>query len=487
MKRMTLLVMALATVLSLSAKKEKTQYTDSLGNPIKVGWNFGAIPSVGYDADLGFQGGVVGNIYYYGDGSRYPEYIHSLYAEATYSTKRYGIFRLNYDANFIPNHRLTVDLTYLPDAMSDFYGYNGYQSQYNQWWHTWNKDPENTKKWHPDSYRTRAFYKYKRDMIRVSADIEGQIAHGLKWNAGIGVLGYLIGDCDVAMLNGKKHPYSEDANGKPTDHKAMNPSEEGLFAKYQRWGLMSAAEAHGGWHPYVRAGLTYDTRDARSNPSRGIYTDAFFTYTAAFGEQAHEGFNNLRFNFNFRHYVPVYGNRVVFAYRLGTQNVIAGRSPFYLNTYQNTLFIQRVMYEALGGGNSLRGVMRNRALSNGYAFANIEFRLRVVDFDLIRQHFFIALNPFFDMGMITQPYALDEENLRSQIKADGEVVDDYFHFGTASRIYYPHMAAGLGLKIGMNENFILSFDWAAALNNTSNSDNPDGKISNFYVKMGYLF
>jgi hypothetical protein len=43
------------------------------------------------------------------------------------------------------------------------------------------------------------------------------------------------------------------------------------------------------------------------------------------------------------------------------------------------------------------------------------------------------------------------------------------------------MSAGLGVKIAMNENFILSVDWAAAL------DKQDGKLSNFYIKMGYLF
>ena len=33
---------------------------------IKKGWTFGALPSVAFDADLGFQGGVLGNVYYYG-------------------------------------------------------------------------------------------------------------------------------------------------------------------------------------------------------------------------------------------------------------------------------------------------------------------------------------------------------------------------------------------------------------------------------------
>ena len=60
---------------------------------IKKGWTFGALPSVAFDADLGFQGGLLGNVYYYGDGSIYPEYIHNFYVEAAYTTKHCGIFR----------------------------------------------------------------------------------------------------------------------------------------------------------------------------------------------------------------------------------------------------------------------------------------------------------------------------------------------------------------------------------------------------------
>ena len=34
---------------------------------VKTGWNFGILPSVAYDADLGFQFGALSNRYYYGD------------------------------------------------------------------------------------------------------------------------------------------------------------------------------------------------------------------------------------------------------------------------------------------------------------------------------------------------------------------------------------------------------------------------------------
>ena len=501
MKRIVIIIVgAVFALTSFAAKKDKVQEVDSLGRKVKTGWNFGALPSVAFDADLGFQGGALANIYYYGDGSQYPEYIHSIYAEAAYTTKNYGIFRVNYDSKYlIPNHRLTLDATYQPDAMCDFYGFNGYQSVYDQDFHKWKKDP--AKMGVLEEYQSRAFYKYKRDLFRFAADIEGTIWKNIKWNAGLGVLGYMIDECDIDMLNGKKNVYNPELER--YEQKAMNENVEGLYEKYVKWGLIKPAEANGGWHPYLRGGLTYDSRDQRTCPTKGIYADAFFTYTAAFGEQAKAGYNHLQFNFNFRHYVPIYRDRVTFAYRVGTQNNIAGSSPFYMNTYLNTLFIQRVMYEGLGGANSLRGIMRNRILANGFAYANVELRTKVAKFDIGKQHFYIGLAPFFDLGIITQPYELDNEAIKkahfedyaksnAMALIDKEVaptlpLDSYFKLDEngdidQSKVYVPHMAAGVGLKVAMNENFVLSVDWAMALDKQDNA-----KWANFYIKMGYLF
>ena len=486
MKKFILLIFTMFFALTtFAAKKEKVQQVDSLGRKIKTGWNFGALPSVGFDADLGFQGGALANVYYYGDGSQYPEYIHSIYAEAAYTTKNYGIFRVNFDSKgLIPKHRLTIDATYQPDAMCDFYGFNGYQSIYNQSLHKWNKNPD---KMDVAAYQSRAFYKYKRDLFRFAADVEGTIWKNIKWNAGLGVLGYMIDECNIDMLNGKNE---FDPNIPLGEQKAMDENIEGVYEKYINWGLIDQAEARGGWHPYLRAGLTYDSRNMRTCPTKGIYADAFFTYTAAFGEQATAGYNHLQFNFNFRHYVSIYSDRVILAYRLGTQNNIAGKSPFYMNSYLNTIFIQRVMYEGLGGANSLRGIMRNRILANGFAYANIELRTKVAKFDIGSQHFYIGLAPFFDLGVITQPYKLDEAIIKDAYTADTDAnklpLDKYFAMKDGkinhSEVYLPHMAAGLGLKIAMNENFVFSVDWAMALDKRDNA-----KWANFYIKMGYLF
>lgn len=486
MKRLLIFIISLLlTVPAAWAKKEKAQEVDSLGRKIKTGWNFGVLPSVAYDADCGFQGGALGNVYYYGDGSQYPEYIHSMYVEMAYTTTNSGVFRFKYDSKYlIPNHQLIIDATYLPSAMNDFFGYNGYQSIFNKDFATsaYHK-VDGVKVYDPSkmdlaAYKSRAFYKQRNDLLRFAADLEGTIYKNLKWNAGIGVLGYMIDNVDTVRLN----------RNKQGDRRL--PNTDGLYQKYQDWGIISQDEAHGGWHPYARVGVTFDTRDKRQGPNRGIYADAFFTYSAAFnakyGQQAAAGYNHLQFNFTFRHYVPVYRDRITFAYRIGTQNLIAGKSPYYMNTYLNTLFIQRMLYEVLGGGNSIRGVMRNRVLANGFLYTTAEFRFRVVDFDIKRQHFYIGLNPFFDLGMITQPMDWDTKDITTKVEAAGEKVSDYFDFND-KLLYLPHMSAGVGLKVAMNENFVLSVDWAMPVNEKKYIQQDNNKWANFYVKMGYLF
>lgn len=442
-------------------KKEKNQ------DEVRKGWTFGALPSVSYDADLGFQYGALTNIYYFGDGSTYPEYIHSIYAEAAYTTKQYGIFRLFYDSKYlIPKHRLSIDVSYLPDAMCDFYGYNGYQSIYNEQW-------VNSKKYtEEEGYKSRAFYKFKRDIFRFSADIRGKLAGPLYWNAGIGVLGYNVAPVNIDFLN----------RGKKEKNKLKEM--DGLYDKYVLWGIIDENEKNGGWHPYIHAGLAFDTRDKEQNPTKGIFTDIFLTYSAAFGKQ--KDFNNIKLNFTFRHYVPIYSDYISFAYRAGVQLTTLGKSPFYLNSYMNNTYMQRVLYEGLGGGNSLRGILRNRILSNGFGFANAELRFKIVKFKIKKEHFYIGVNPFVDMGMVLIPYKLDEIEIRKNItdndpNFDISTLDDYFNFNPSS-IYKPHFSGGVGLKIAMNENFILSVDWALPFNAQDGASK-----SNFYIKLGYMF
>ena len=448
MKKTIIIALLLTFALTSSAQEEARH--------IRKGWTFGVLPSVAYDADLGFQYGALTNIYYFGDGTTYPEYLHSFYAEAAYTTKHFGLFRFSYDSkHLIPKHRLSVDLTYLPDQMCDFYGFNGYQSEYNAAYSNQNDA----------AYISRAYYKYHRDLFRFSADLQGSITKDFYWNAGIGLLHFGVGPVDIDRLNS----YTK-------DHDKWLPDTVSLFGYYQDYGYISNAEANGGFHPYLHGGVTYDTRGRLQNPTRGIHTDAFLTYYAGLGDMSDYG--NMKFNFNWRQYISIYTDRLIFAYRIGTQLTLAGDSPFYLNTYLNQLYMQRVVYEGLGGANSVRGIMRNRILAPGVAFANVELRTRVASLKVGKNMFYLGLVPFVDAGMVVQPYRMVSHNPH----IGAPVTDDMTNIDNVNRLYMPHLGGGLGLKVAMNDNFVLSVDWATAFDKQDN-----GKFSNLYIKMGYMF
>ena len=132
-----------------------------------TGLSFGGLPTISFDADMGFQYGGLVSVYDYGDGKAYPSYRQMMKVEISRYTKGSGTNQLFYDAkNLLPHHlRLTADVSYLTEKSLDFYGFNGYQSRYVKGL---------TDKDSPD-YITRVFYRDLRKMFRFTADLQGQI------------------------------------------------------------------------------------------------------------------------------------------------------------------------------------------------------------------------------------------------------------------------------------------------------------------------
>jgi outer membrane protein assembly factor BamA len=440
MKKTLTLVLIISLTAGLNAQDVKP----------KTGWNFGALPSVTYDSDLGFQYGGLVNLFNYGTGDIFPNYYQSLYFEISRFTKGSGINRFMFDSEYlIPGIQYTVDLSYLTDEAYDFYGFNGYDAVFNRDW----SDSKS------GDYRTRMFYRNQRQYLRFKNDFQGKLAgNNLKWNAGFNLQNFKVGLVDIDKLKKGK----EEGDQLPS-----HADQPGLYQLYNEWGIISDEEFDGGWVNTLKAGITYDTRDNRANPMKGIWTEAGIETAQKFlGSEASFG----KFYFTHRQYFTIVPNDLSLAYRLGYQSTIFGDVPSYYQSQVIVSVLRGATSEGLGGGKSVRGLLRNRVIGDGFMYGNIELRWKAVRFNFINQSFYIGVNGFTDFGMVTKKIEVEPDF------NNGWVSSDFFN-PDAEKL---HFTAGGGLRIVMNENFIIAIDLGKAFNEQ------DGGMG-FYMGLNYLF
>jgi hypothetical protein len=425
MKRNTLLLCFLITLTTVIAQQLP-----------KKGLSFGALPAVSYDSDLGFQYGALVNLYLYGDGSRFPKYDHSLYLELSTYTKGTTIARLRYDSErLIPNVRTTLDISYITDQMSDFYGYNGYQSVYNPTLVT---------------SSNRLFYKNEKDMFRAKADFQGYFGDSkLGW-----VAGYTFYHFKMDTVNNTKL--------------GITKTGETLFEKYKDWGLINQTEAPGGSINYFKIGLKYDSRDQLACPMKGVFTEAVIQTAPKFLNQT---FPHTKLAIIHRQYFTL-AKDLSFAYRLDYQMSVGNNHvPYYAQPLLITSYLIAATNQGLGGKSSIRGILRNRVIGDDVGFGNFEFRYKFLRFELLKQNFYVGTNVFFDTGIILKPIDINFATVSASDKAS------YFNDYSSGKF---HSSAGIGLKIGWNENFVISADFGKAF------DKQDGNTGS-YIGLNYLF
>ena len=446
MKRILSIVLLCAATCGLFAQESKQEI-------VKTGWNFGPLPVVGWDSDLGFQYGACVDIFNFGDGSNYPSYNYKMNLEASTYTGGSSLLRCYGDfKTLIPDGKLFFDCTYFNAKKFDFYGFNGYASPYNL---------DLLLSANPlemfDKDATSAFYWMKRNQFRIVTSVQRRITGDLHWAAGFGYYNIQTGK---VKIDGYENQVT-------------------LYDLYRATGLIRENEAKGGNVLQFKAGLVYDTRDHDSDPTRGVNIEATLVGTPDIIDRA--GYSNLGFTFVGSQYVPVWDDKLTFAYRLGVQTNLAGEIPYYFINNLNTLFFRKVYTEGLGGNASVRGINRNGVVGNGMAWLNTEFRWRIVNFRFINQNFHVALNPFFDMGQVIQPYRLEEQKAAYEaLGGKYNLLNKYnpFYTGNEDKL---HATAGCGLKIVMNRNFVISVEMARAL------DNRDGQKLWNNIGFNYLF
>ena len=425
---------------------------------VKKGISFGPLPVVAFDADKGFQYGALLNLFDYGDGSHYPHPKQQWYIEASAYTK--GTFQgfLTYDTrHLIPKVRMSLASTVMYDKAMDFYGYNGYQSNYQ---HDsvsyWNKQKDKTGM--PAEYMS-AFYRLERLAVTAKADFVGDIWNKkLFWQASYYFSWYRYRNIDLDKIN------------KGKDSVSMF-SGQTLYEKYIDWGIIPEKEKNGGFTSALRLGLMYDTRDFEAAPARGIWAEANITLAPQFFGTTHSYYRYMAI---FRHYVPIVKNHLTFAYRLNYQGSI-GTLPYYIMPVFSTIG-REYDRDGIGGYRTARGLMRDRVQGLDVGFFNAEFRWKFVRFHLWKQNIYLGLNAFLDGAIVTRKYDMsyrgDENNPIMKQEYEKYInpnISDGFH-----------LAAGGGFRIAINQNFIIAIDYAMPLNKQ------DGKGS-LYINTGYLF
>lgn len=416
------------------------QEDENQTKPPKQGWKLGGVlPAVAYDSDIGFRYGALANFYDYGDGSVYPDFLKSLYVEWSKTTKGSATNNVSFENKklFGRNIRMILDVNYLTEQSLDFYGFNGYQSDFNSAL----SDGESAQ------YLTRMFYRMDRKQLRTTLDVQGElIGQKLQWYAGYGFYGIKIGSVDIAKLNEGK------------DEADLLPDVPTLYDTYVTNGLISDEEKNGGNVSIIKAGLVYDTRDNEFNPFKGMWSELVLIASPEFMSAG----NYTMLSATHRQYFTVVPDRMNVALRFGFQQKLSGDIPFYMLPFYITT---KKTQDGFGGSKTLRGVLRNRVVGDAVAFTNAEVRYKVLRTHFLKQDFYIALSGFMDAGRVTQRY--DYQQLPGS--PDYWVDDENWHLGV-----------GGGLHFALNESFIVAVDYGKALSEQDGS-------SGLYIGLNFLY
>ncbi|MEI6747901.1 MAG: Omp85 family outer membrane protein [Bacteroidales bacterium] len=450
MKHDRLLIIAILCPCFLLAQPSDSTLDQRKVEKVKKGWNLGALPVIGYNSDIGFQYGALANFYNYGNGSIYPKYFHSIYMEISRTTKGSGINQIFYDSeHLLKGLRITADMSFLTEKALDFYGFNGFDAVYNA---DWTDDLKDT-----SIYRSRLFYKHERKLFRFMVDFQGKIGNGhFYWLAGLSHLQVGIGPVDIQRLNKGK-----------SDSKKL-PDIPGLYDKYVEWGLIDEGEKDGGGVNYLKLGFIYDSRDNEPNPMQGMWSEVLICTAPRFLINGNYGYTKL--SITHRQYFTLIKDDLSLAYRLAYQGTLNGRAPFYMQPYLISSFSQSTTIDGMGGARTLRGMLRNRVVGDGEAYGNLELRWKFYRTYFINQNFYFGLNAFIDAGQVVDRLSVSLPALPINEK------DNYFVRDSETM----HYTYGFGLRVAMNQNFIVAADYGLV------GDKRDGS-SGVYINLGYLF
>ena len=426
---------------------------------VKTGINVGPLPTIGYNSDLGWHYGLMSDIFWYGDGSTYPEYVWKLNVEASWYSKGNSVYHAFFDSKYlIPGVRMSLDLSFFGNKTSSFYGFNGGSSLFVD---ALDQITNEKNKKYSFSEQGQGFYLMKRNILRGMALFQGRFGQShWGWAGGLTFLGITTGHAENKGLAGYD---------KKTGHPATDLS---LYDLYVKHGFIPKAEEFGGKHLEAKVGVVYDTRDHENNPSKGTNLEVVLYGSPDIlnGRSQADRTNYLKLSLQFKQFFTLVPDKLVLGGRIAFQGLLAGRTPSYMLQTLQVINFKQLNPEGLGSATTVRGSLFNRLQGESFAWTNLELRWSFARFTLFNQNFILATNPFFDMGMILKPYKPASADF-SGFAADNTLVnkitgktDNSIVEYVASDFYKEekqklHMSAGIGLHVIMNQNFNVNFEF----------------------------
>lgn len=468
-------------------QKNNVKYNEK-GEIIKTGINLGPLPVVAFDADRGFQFGALMNIYDFGNGANYPNPNSQWYIEASAYVKdsNIGSYKiiLNYDnKTLIPGVRMSFCSGYYKDAALDFYGFNGYQSNFDMdllkptFSFTGSPDKNNDdynkiySKFVDKGKMPMGFYRHGRDLVKFKFDFTGEILKNFYWEAGY------------------NFSWTKTNSFVPQGYSVLNqeaqdlyiPGGTTLFDLYKDWGIIPEDQANGGLVSALKVGLMYDSRNVENNPTKGIWAEGHIIAAPKWLGTSHE---HYRYCLTMRQYLPIIPEKLTFAYRIAYQGTIGNSAPWYTLPFYTTMGI-KPDYDGFGGYRTVRGLMLNRVQGLDVGFYNLEFRWKFIDFKLWKQNIAFALSAFTDAAHVFRGYDMTLTDARKNHLIQEDPVSGNMKIKLYDKFVLPgtdgfHGSAGLGLRFIMNQNFIVAFEGAQCFNKQ------DGGFA-FYLNTGFLF
>lgn len=381
-------------------------------------FGFGGTPITAFDPDVGLRLGAVINIFDYGSPTVYPDFKQYLKTQVYRSTRGASKFLSVFQTeSLLPWAQVIMEGSYTKEIAFTFWGFNGEQSVIGQ-------------SVHPELgiHSLSNFFMMQRLHARFRADA--------KWRIGSSNWGVLTG------FGWNRYVLS---NYVPNEQSHLSSST--LFEMYKEWNVIPAEEALGGDVLHLKIGGKYDTQNHKLNCTRGTLFDSYFILAKS---SSAEGVFTKHIA-TFRKYISYKKNNYTLTYRISSQQKLGGHIPHYvLPTFydgsQNT--------DGLGGSFTMRGIYRNRIVSDGFLLGNIELRKLVWNVQFLKLNWNVIASICTDASFVTQHYAVNLEGVPLDYKSS-------FFNSNKQRI---NSAYGVGLYFIYNTNNIMSVNYGFSLN-----------------------